>query len=363
MTLSANANVNHFVDQELREFPVAAAVHVYKGARVGLDPAGYLKAFVPGDLFAGIAYEEADNSSGAAGAISCRVYVLGDFELTITGVALTDAGAPVFATADNTQALTGHPDAYMGRVVHYLTTNTALVRLRPWGEKPPNGVGSFEIVETGAGTFEGLTTTTGQKYLPSGLTAKSIDGAGVHQIDGEDGGIEFAFDAVAEVALASLRTVNDTFPVDKGITLEAKVTVHDNGDDTAGDLDIGLGTALTTNSEADVDHGDMVQLAAFHLDGNDENIDCQSDNDSTDVAPVDSTIDNVADTYKLLKIIVRPTGAVEFWIDGVRVLSSTTFAVLSTAVLAPFINVEKTATDTVYSVYVQYFRVAGGKAA
>lgn len=359
--LTANADVDRFIDQELRTYPVGAAEHVYRDALVGIDPAGYLKAFVPGDLFVGIAYAEADNSSGSAGDLNCKVWVVTDFEFTLTGVALTDAGKPVYATADDAIALTGHPDAFVGRVVHYLAANTALVRLKAFGEQPPNGEGSFELRETGAGTFEGLTTTTGQKYLPSEFTIKSIDGAGVHQIDGEDGGIEFSFDAQAEVALASLRAVNATFPVDKGITLEAEVTVHDNGDAAAVDLDIGLGTALTTNSEADIDHADMVQLAAFHFDSNDEHIDCQSDDNTTDVAAVDSTIDNVADTYKTLKIIVRPTGAVEFWIDGARVLSSTTFAVLSTAVVAPFVNVEKTSDDTVYSLYLRHLRVAGGK--
>ena len=192
MVLSANANINHFVDQELREFPVAAAVHVYRGARVGLDPAGYLKPFVPGDLFAGISYEEGDNSSGAAGAKKCRVYVLGDFELTITGVALTDAGAPVFATADNTQALTGHPDAYMGRVVHYLSSNLALVRLRAWGEKPPNGVGSIELVVTGHEHFTGTGATAGDEPIGriGGFEVETILGPGATgPTAAENGGI------------------------------------------------------------------------------------------------------------------------------------------------------------------------------
>ncbi|HUU96166.1 MAG TPA: hypothetical protein VM487_10535, partial [Phycisphaerae bacterium] len=281
MALTANRNTDILVDQTLRLYQVGAGVHIFRDGFVGVDPAGYAKAFVPGDKLIGLSYKECDNTSGDAGDKAVRVRVLADFVHTLTGVTDKNIGAPCFATDDATLALTGHPDAFVGTILHVTAANKCAIRLKAPGQKPPNGVGSFEIVETGAGTFEGLTTTTGQKYLPSGLTIKSIDGAGVHQIDGEDGGIEFAFDAVAEVPLASLRTVNDTFPVDKGITLECKATVHDNGDDTAADLDIGLGTALTTNSEADVDHGDMVQLAAFHLDGNDENIDCQSDNDST----------------------------------------------------------------------------------
>ena len=37
MALTANRQVDHYVDQELRSFQVAASAHVYKGAFVGLD--------------------------------------------------------------------------------------------------------------------------------------------------------------------------------------------------------------------------------------------------------------------------------------------------------------------------------------
>ena len=102
MALSANRQVERLVDQELREYPVGASVHIYTGALVGRDPAGHLKAFEPGDTFVGVAYEEADNSAGAAAAIDCRVFVLGDFNHTLTSVAITHEGRAVYATADNT---------------------------------------------------------------------------------------------------------------------------------------------------------------------------------------------------------------------------------------------------------------------
>ena len=75
MPLTANRDVDHYVDQELRTFPVAAAKHVYKGALVGTDSAGYARPLAAGDSFAGIAYEEMDNSAGASGAFS-REFVL-----------------------------------------------------------------------------------------------------------------------------------------------------------------------------------------------------------------------------------------------------------------------------------------------
>jgi len=362
---SANVQLGHYPDQETRVYPVGAGVHIYLGTNVGRDPAGYLKPFVPGDEFVGIAYAECDNSSGAAGAKTCQVFTQGDFKLPITSVALTDRNKPVFCTADNTYALAGHPDAYFGRVMHYEASGYAVVRMKAPGEKAPNGYGSMEQVITGAESFAPTGAASSSTYHPSGFVAKSILGLGLYHRNADGGGVAFEFDATAEVALASLRSINANYPVAGGITLEGLIVLADKGDAAAIDLDFGLGTALTTNSEADVDHADMVNLAAFHLDGASDNINCQSDNNVTDVAPVDSTIDNdsATDVPKRFKIIVRPDGSVEFWIDNARVLPTTAFAVSSAAVLAPFVNLEKTSDDTTALAVVARLRVAGSKAA
>jgi hypothetical protein len=361
--LAANADRSRFVDQELREYPVAASEHVYRGSYVGVNPAGYLKTFVPGDEFVGIAYEEADNSSGAAAAINCQVFVQGDFSLTLTSAALTDVHKPVYATDDNALSLTGHPDAYVGRIVHYITTSTVCVRLRAPGEQAPDGEGSIVLQLTGHETFTATGATAGTSFVGA-FELKSILGPGFVVNDEEDGGIEMEFDGTSEVALSSVRTTHDLLPIDKGLTLDVDLVVTDKADAAAVDFDFGFGTALTTDSEASIDHAAMVQLAAFHMDGNSDNILCQSDNDTTDVAPVDSTIDNdsATDVPKHFKIIVRPNGTVEFWISRARVLSSTAFAMLSTANVAAFINAEKTADDTTWRAVFKNLRIGAGMA-
>lgn len=361
---SANATLNRFVDQELRSYPVGAAVHIYRDTAVGVDPAGHLKAFVPGDVFVGIAYEECDNSAGAAAALNCRVYVLGDFELPLTSVAKTDTGRPLFATADNTFALTGHPDAYVGRILNKERTDYCVVRLKSPGERPPNGFGSVTLQLTGHESFTATGATAGTSPVGA-FDLKSILGPGFAVRDAEDGGIALAFDATAEIALASVRTPNDILPIDKGLTAEFDMCVTDKGDAAAVDLDIGFGTALTTNSEASVDHADMVQLFAVHMDGASDNILLQSDDNTTDVAPADTTIDNdsTTDVPKHFKLIVRPTGVCECWIDGVRVLSSTAFAMLSTANVAFFANAEKTSDDTTFECVIRNLTVKAGCAA
>lgn len=364
--LTANRNVDHLVDQELRSYPVGASVHIYRNGFVGVDPAGYAKAFVPGDVFVGVAYEEIDNSSGSAAALYVRVYTEGDFVMALTSAALKDAGHPVFATDDAALARTGHPDAFVGTVVHKDkdASGYAVVRLRRPGEKPPNGIGSIELTLSGHETFAETGATAGTFNL-EGYDGKSALGLGILMADAEDAGITCQFDGTTEVALASIRTTDDRLPVDKGITFEVDLVVSDKGDNVALDIDWGLGTALTSNSEADIDHADMVQLACFHMNGNSDNILFQSDDNTTDVAAVDTLIDNDSstDVSKKFKIIGRPDGTVEAWVNGVRVLSSTTFALLSTALVAPFINVEKTSEDTPAVLTFKNLRVCGGCAA
>lgn len=362
--LSANANVPGPRDQQLASFPVGAAVHLYRGAIVGKDPAGYVKAFVPGDVFVGISDGEYDNSSGAAGAINCTVYTQGDFVLPLTGVVQLDLFKPAYATADNATSLTGHPDGYVGRIMEVYASNYATIRLRGVKELAPNGQGSIVLELTGHEVFTATGATAGTACVGA-FDLKSILGTGWVCNDAEDGGIKGDFDATAEIALCSCRTRNNCLPIDKGVTMELELCVADKGDAAAVDVDWGFGTALTANSEASIDHADMVQLAAFHLDGASDNVLAQSDDNTTDVAAVDTTIDNdsTTDVPKKYKIIVRPTGVVEYWGAGVRVLTTTSFAMLSTALVGAFVNMEKTSDDTTASIIIGKLRVAAGMAA
>lgn len=131
MALTANREVDHFVDQELRSFQVAATVHVFKGGFVGLSAAGYAQPLVAGDPFVGIAYEEADNTSGADGALSVRVYTLGDFGVSLAGAAVASIGRPVFASSDDTLTFTGAANSYLGVVEDVITSGEIILRVDP----------------------------------------------------------------------------------------------------------------------------------------------------------------------------------------------------------------------------------------
>src|SRR5436190_19261650 len=108
MSLSANRDLPRFVEQELRTLKVKGSTHIYKGGFVGIDRAsGYARPLTVGDLFAGVAYEEGDNSSGSSGDISVRVYTQGDFQAALSGAAQTDVGKPIFASDDGTLTFAG----------------------------------------------------------------------------------------------------------------------------------------------------------------------------------------------------------------------------------------------------------------
>jgi len=131
MALAANREVAKYVGQELRTQPVKAATHVYKGAIVGLDTGGNARGLVAGDAFAGIAYEEIDNT-GAAGAKSIRCYTEGDFEHALSGAAVTDIGRPVFASADNTLTFAGLSNSYVGIVWDVPSSGNIILRIDPF---------------------------------------------------------------------------------------------------------------------------------------------------------------------------------------------------------------------------------------
>ena len=111
----------------INEVPVKASTLIYEGAAVGLT-AGYARGLVAGDSFVGFAQRKADNSAVATdGAINCKVIAKGLIELTITGVAVTDVGSPVYASADGTFTLTESTNSYIGVVYRYVKANTCIV--------------------------------------------------------------------------------------------------------------------------------------------------------------------------------------------------------------------------------------------
>jgi hypothetical protein len=129
MALTVNRELDHYVDQELRGLGVAADVHVFKGALLGLTAGGYVRPLTAGDLFAGIAYEEMDNTDGDDGAMIVRVYTQGDFGVTLTGATAASLGRPVFASADDTLTFVGAGNSPVGVVQDVVEADEIVLRI------------------------------------------------------------------------------------------------------------------------------------------------------------------------------------------------------------------------------------------
>jgi len=126
---------------ELNDVPVKASTIIYEGAAVGLT-SGYARGLVAGDLFVGFAQRQADNSAVATdGNINCKVVVRGLAQLTITDVAVTDVGNPVYASADGTFTLTKSTNSYIGNVYRYVSANLAIVAFIAQGAVTGNVAG------------------------------------------------------------------------------------------------------------------------------------------------------------------------------------------------------------------------------
>jgi len=94
--------------RRLIENPVAGSSTIFKGAIVMGNASGFLApaASLAGATMAGMAYEKADNSNGAAGDIDCKLLREGLFELAGSGFTQADIGKVVYATDDQTVSLT-----------------------------------------------------------------------------------------------------------------------------------------------------------------------------------------------------------------------------------------------------------------
>ena len=129
MALTADLEIAHFVDQELRTFKVGGGETIYKGGFVSVDSSGYAAPLAAGEPFVGLAYAGADNSAGSDGDKSVKVYTVGDFEVTLSGAAVTDIGRAVFASADDTLTFDGNGNSYVGIVEDWISSGKIILRL------------------------------------------------------------------------------------------------------------------------------------------------------------------------------------------------------------------------------------------
>ncbi len=128
--LAANKEIICKGNFSIQSYPVAASTKIYKGGMVKVTAAGYLApcAAEAGAKFAGIAYETVDNSSGSAGAKSCKVYLDGVFEIPSSGLTQADVGSILYASTDNdTSLVQGANEQTIGRILELVSATKAMV--------------------------------------------------------------------------------------------------------------------------------------------------------------------------------------------------------------------------------------------
>lgn len=123
--------------------------------------------------------------------------------------------------------------------------------------------------------------------------------------------------------------------------------------------DISIGVADGTHA---TDFQSVATLCTIHVDGGSQNILVQSDDGSTDVAPIDSTIDWTAAVPFSLAIDGRDPADIKLYINGIRETASATTLALAAAAsgLKACVHIEKTASTDAATVTVANLKVMTG---
>jgi hypothetical protein len=124
MALSADTYRTYGV-QGINQVPVKATSVIYKGSAVGMT-AGYARALVAGDGFAGFALEAATGGS-TDGSVTVNVETFGLVQLSVSGAAVTDIGADIYASDDGTFTKTASTNSFVGRVHRYVSSGVVVV--------------------------------------------------------------------------------------------------------------------------------------------------------------------------------------------------------------------------------------------
>lgn len=119
-------------DGALVRYLLGAGVHVRKGGLLAVAAATGLAqpaSDTAGVVFVGVAYEDGDNTGGAAGAKSVRVLKTGVFTYAKAGAAQTDVGKNAFTVDDATVSTAATTDNLACGVVVGAAVGTVQIRI------------------------------------------------------------------------------------------------------------------------------------------------------------------------------------------------------------------------------------------
>lgn len=205
------------------------------------------------------------------------------------------------------------------------------------------------LIEWGKGIWDTVVVKTSGTVIPD-------LGAGLSGRDPGGIGERFTMSATAEASKVDAMS-RQSVPVVSGaflpFILQGRVAIYNVGDDAA--LDINFGVASGTHA---TDADAIAESVFFHVDGNSLVINAESDDGTTENAAATTGVTATDDTYHEYWIDGRDETNVKLYIDGVRVLSGTTFVLTAgSGPIKALIHIEKTSNDTVVDLRVENFDV------
>jgi predicted RecA/RadA family phage recombinase len=160
--------------------------------------------------------------------------------------------------------------------------------------------------------------------------------------------------ATNEAQCIDLLSVN-RFALSANAIVEAMVRIPSNGSTSAVDFNIGVANGTST-TDADA----IAESAFFHIDGGALDIFAESDDGTTEVAATDTTVNAtegsaVANRLEFW-IDMRNPASLAMYVDGVRVLSGTTFNIsAATGPLGLLAHLEKSSSTATGRVVIDQF--------
>jgi hypothetical protein len=106
---------------------VAASAKIFEGSLIGATSGGYGRPLQTGDKAMGFAKDNIDNSDGSDGDRKVDIRAKGKVSLFISGLAMANVGAKVYASDDNTFTLTETNNVYVGKVVRFEKSDYGMV--------------------------------------------------------------------------------------------------------------------------------------------------------------------------------------------------------------------------------------------
>lgn len=176
--------------------------------------------------------------------------------------------------------------------------------------------------------------------------------AGDPRVTNVGGGMRFVLDATNEAQKIDALS-HKAVALDSDWIFTAEVVI----DAAAGSAtDISIGVADGTHA---TDFQSVATLCTIHIDGASQDILVQSDDGTTDVAPIDSNLNWVAATPFALVIDGRDTTDIKVYINGIRETATGTTLALAAAAsgLKACVHIEKTSSTNTADVTVANLKV------